>query len=115
MIIGIKDALKLVGISIVTCCAVFVCVMFLNYNMDLAAIKGEIVTEAGIAMYNAQVSMGKVTSLVTGGCLVITSVIILLFYVKNYIDTRGKDLGILKALGYSNFAIAKHLAFCWEL
>jgi len=76
--------------------------------MDLAAIKGEIVTEAGIAMYNAQVSMGKVTSLVTGGCLVITSVIILLFYVKNYIDTRGKDLGILKALGYSNFAIAKH-------
>ena len=104
MIIGIKDALKLVGISIVTCCAVFVCVMFLNYNMDLAAIKGEIVTEAGIAMYNAQVSMGKVT----GGCLVITSVIILLFYVKNYIDTRGKDLGILKALGYSNFAIAKH-------
>ncbi len=108
MIIGIKDALKLVGISIVTCCAVFVCVMFLNYNMDLAAIKGEIVTEAGIAMYNAQVSMGKVTSLVTGGCLVITSVIILLFYVKNYIDTRGKDLGILKALGYSNFAIAKH-------
>jgi len=108
VIIGIKDALKLVGISIVTCCAVFVCVMFLNYNMDLAAIKGEIVTEAGIAMYNAQVSMGKVTSLVTGGCLVITSVIILLFYVKNYIDTRGKDLGILKALGYSNFAIAKH-------
>lgn len=108
MIIGIKDALKLVGISIVTCCAVFVCVMFLNYNMDLAAIKGEIVTEAGIAMYNAQVSMGKVTSLVTGGCLVITSVIILLFYVKNYIYTRGKDLGILKALGYSNFAIAKN-------
>ena len=37
-----------------------------------------------------------------------TSVVMLLFYVKNYIDTHGKELGILKALGYSNLSIAKH-------
>lgn len=108
MVIGIKDAVKLVGISIVSCCAVFVCTMFLNYNIDLSAIKNEIVTEAGIAMYNAQVSMGKVTVAVTGGCLVMTSVVMLVFYTKNYIDKRGKELGILKALGYSNIKIAKH-------
>ena len=34
----------------------------------------------------------------------------LLFYVKNYIDTHGKELGILKVLGYSSIKIAKH---CW--
>ncbi len=31
----------------------------------------------------------------------------LLFYIKHYIDTHKKELGILKALGYSNLKIAK--------
>ncbi|MFQ6968828.1 MAG: FtsX-like permease family protein [Subdoligranulum sp.] len=31
----------------------------------------------------------------------------LLFYIKHYIDTHKKELGILKALGYSNIKIAK--------
>ena len=108
MVVGIKDAVKLIGISIVACCAVFVCTLFLNYNIDIVTIKGEITTEAGVAMYNAQVSTGKVVTAVSGGCLVITSVIMLLFYVKNYIDTHGKELGILKAIGYSKIKIAKH-------
>lgn len=108
MIIGLKDTVKLFGISIVACCAVFVCTLFLNYNLDLTALEHEITTEASIAMYNAQVSMGKVTAAVTGGCLVATSAIMLLFYVKNYIDTHSKELGILKALGYSNLNIAKY-------
>ena len=108
MVVGIKDAVKLIGISIIACCAVFVCTLFLNYNIDIVAMKGKIITEAGIAMYNAQVSTGKVTAAVSGGCLVITSIVMLLFYVKNYIDTHGKELGILKALGYSNMKIAKH-------
>ncbi len=108
MIVGIKDSAKLIGISIIACCAVFVCALFLNYNIDIISIKDEITTEVGIAMYNAQVSTGKVTVAVSGGCLAITSVVMLLFYVKNYIDTHGKELGILKALGYSNIKIAKH-------
>ncbi len=108
MIISLKDTVKLIGISIVACCAVFVCTLFLNYNIDLANIENEITSPAGLAMYNAQVSMGKVTVAVTGGCLVVTSVIMILYYVKNYIDTHGRQLGILKALGYSNIKIAKH-------
>ena len=108
MIIGLKDTVKLFGISIIACCAVFVCTLFLNYNIDLVSIENEITTELGTVMYNAQVSMGKVTVAVTGGCLVATSIVMLLFYVKNYIDTHGKELGILKALGYSNIKIAKH-------
>ncbi len=108
MVVGMKDTVKLVGISVIAACAVFVCTLFLNYNRDLAAMQGEIMTEAGMAMYRAQVSTGKVVAAVSGGCLAITSVIMLLFYVKNYIDTHGRELGILKALGYSGFKIARH-------
>ena len=108
MIVSVKDTLKLIGISIMCCCAVFVCTLFLNYNIDLVAIKDELTTEAALVMYEAQVSTGKVTSAVSGGCLVLTSAVMLLFHIKNYIDTHGKELGILKALGYSNFKIALH-------
>lgn len=108
MLIGVKDIVKLFGISIIACCAVFVCTLFLNYNIDLAAIKDEVTTEAGKAMYDAQVLMGKMVAGVSGGCLVITSVVMLLFYVKNYVDTHGKELGILKAIGYSDMKIAKY-------
>ena len=111
MIIGLKDTVKLFGISIIACCTIFVCTLFLNYNIDLISIENEITTEVGAVMYNAQVSMGKVTVAVTGGCLVATSIVMLLFYVKNYIDTHGKELGILKALGYSNIKIAKHFGY----
>ncbi len=107
MIIRLKDTVKLFGITIIACCAVFVCTLFLSYNTDLAAIKEEITTEAGMSMYNAQVLMGRVIAGVSGGCLIATSVVMLLFYVKNYIDAHGKELGILKALGYSNIKIAK--------
>ncbi len=107
MVIGIKDSAKLVGVSVIACCAIFVCTMFLCYNDDLAAMKDSIPTEA-IAVYNAQISTGKVTVAVTGGCLALTSFIMLMFYIKNYIDVHGKELGILKALGYSAIKVAKH-------
>ncbi len=108
MVVGMKDTVKLIGISVIAGCAVFVCTLFLNYNIDLAAMKDKITTQAGMAMYQAQVSTGKVVAAVSGGCLAITSVIMLLFYVKNYIDTHSKELGILKAIGYPSLKIAKH-------
>ena len=108
MVIRLKDIFKLFGITVIACCAVFVCTLFLSYNIDLAAIKDGITDEAGMAIYNAQVLMGRVIAGVSGGCLIITSVVMLLFYVKNYICTHGKELGILKALGYSNIKIARH-------
>lgn len=111
MVIRLKDTAKLFGITIIACCAVFVCTLFLSYNIDLAAIKDEIVTEEGTEMYNAQVLMGRVIAAVSGGCLIATSVVMLLFYVKNYISTHGKELGILKALGYSNIKIARHFGY----
>ncbi len=107
MVIGTKDVAKLFAITIVICCAAFVCLLFLNYNLDIVELKDQ-VSEQGMPMYEAQVATGKVVSGIAGGCLVATSVVLLIFYVKNFIDSHGKELGILKALGYSNFGIAKH-------
>ncbi|XCP86503.1 FtsX-like permease family protein [Roseburia hominis] len=108
MLIGIKNASKLIGISIIACCAVLVCTMFLNFYFDVQAVESEITSELSMIFYNAQVSTAKVVCLVTGGCLFITSVVMLMFYIKHYIDTHKKELGILKALGYSNLKVAKN-------
>lgn len=57
MIVSLKDTIKMIGISIIVCCAVFVCTLFLNYNIDLLAIKDLITSKEGIALYKAQVSI----------------------------------------------------------
>jgi putative ABC transport system permease protein len=106
MIIRPKDAVKLLGVLIMCACAVLVCTMFLNYNIDLARIKDQITDPQMIAVYDVMVSSGNMVSAVTGGVLGLTTVIMLLFYVKHYIDTHKPELGILKALGYSNLKIA---------
>ncbi len=103
-----KNASKLIGVSVIACCAVLVCTMFLNFYFDVQLIKGKITSELSMIFYNAQVSTAKVVCLVCGGCLLITSVVMLMFYIKHYIDTHKKELGILKALGYSNLHVAKN-------
>ena len=104
--ISIKDLVKMIFISVVICCAAFVCTMFLSYNIDLTSIKDQIPPEAS-SFYDAIVNTGIITAAVSGGCLVATSVVLLIFYIKNYIDNHLKELGILKCLGYSNFSLAK--------
>lgn len=105
MIVGIRDVFKMIGIMIISACAVFVCTLFLNYNIDLKSIEKLINTEEMRAFYNAQVMTGEVACALTGGCLFLTSFVMLVFYIKHYIDTHKKELGILKAMGYSNLGI----------
>ncbi len=107
MLVGIKNASKLIGISITACCAVLVCTMFLNFYFDIQLLENEITSELSMIFYRAQVSTAKVVCLVSGGCLLLTALVMLLFYIKHYIDTHKKELGILKAMGYSNIKIAK--------
>lgn len=108
MVVGIKDAAKFMGIIIISCCAVLVCSLFLNYYLDISQIEGLLSDGQAIIFYNAQVSTAKVVCCVSGGCLLATSVVMLLFYIKHYIDAHKKELGILKALGYSNLKIASN-------
>ncbi|MDE7062266.1 MAG: ABC transporter permease, partial [Lachnospiraceae bacterium] len=107
MIIRMKDIFKMVGILIVSFCAVFVCALFLNYYMDLTSMEALITADASRIFYEAQCSTAKMVSALSGGCLLLTTVVLLCFYIGHYIDTHKKQLGILKALGYSRVAIAK--------
>lgn len=106
MVVGIKDGAKLAGIVIISFCAVFVCTMFMNYQADLVGIEKEIISEQARIFYKAQVATSKMVSGLAGGCLCLTSAVMLLFFIKQYIDTHKKELGILKALGYTNLKIA---------
>ncbi|MCL2023896.1 MAG: ABC transporter permease, partial [Oscillospiraceae bacterium] len=87
-------------------CAVLVCTLFLNYNIDLQRIKEQITTPETLLIFDATVSAGNMIGAVTGGALALTTIVMLLFYIKHYIDTNKPQLGILKALGYSNRKIA---------
>ncbi len=106
MIVSIKDSVKLFGISIMACCAVTVCNLFLNYYLDLKAMADQINPMAQV-FYDAQLMTSKVVCSVSGGCLAATTVVMLFFYIKHYIDSHSKEIGILKALGYSDFRIAR--------
>lgn len=107
MIIGLKNTVKLLGVSIIVFCAVFVCNLFLNFNIDVASIENQLTDEYQHVFFNALTLTGKTVSALSGGCLLITSVIMLFFYIKQYINAHSKELGILKALGYSNIKTAK--------
>lgn len=85
----------------------FVCTLFLNFNIDISRIENLIVDQSAMALYDALVLMGVVVSAVSAGCLLLTSAIMMFFYIKHYINVHKKELGILKALGYSNMKIAK--------
>lgn len=106
--VTLKDTLKLFGISIVICCAAFVCTLFLNYRADLVSIGDTVAGEQAVKLYDAQLSTSTVVCCACGGSLILTSIVMLLTYIKNYIDSRSKELGIMKALGYSAFGIARH-------
>ena len=107
MIIRPKDTMKLLGIVIMCACAVLPCTLFMNSNKDMTRIEHLITKPDVMALYEATIASGKMIIAVAGGALSLTTVIMLFFYIKHYIDTHKSELGILKALGYSNFKIAK--------
>lgn len=106
MVVGVKDATKLFGISIIICCAVVVCTMFLNFYLDVTQIDEASLAQEQRFFYDAQVATAKVVCIITGGSLFLTAIVMLFFYIKHYIDSHKKNLGILKAMGYSNLRIA---------
>ena len=106
MIITIKDLFKMAGILAVAFCAVIVCAMFLNFNLDLLALKQRADFPVYEPVYKIMEMNGKVICGVSGGCLFLTSIVLLCFYIGHYIDTHKKELGILKALGYSRLQMA---------
>lgn len=106
MIVSAKDGMKIFGVLIVVFCAVLVCTMFLNYSLDMTLPEGFQLSQEAAVFYDAQKATAYVICLVTGGCMGITAAITLLFYVKLYLDDHRRELGLLKALGYSDGKLA---------
>ena len=108
MVISIKDLRKLSVVSIISFCAVLVSTLFVNFYLDLQSIEVETLSLPAKAYYDAQVLIAKFVSLVSGGVLSLLVVLLLFFYIKQFIDDHKEELGILKALGYQNVELAKH-------
>ena len=105
MTVSLKDSLKFFGIIAAMCCAAIVCNMFLNYDIDLRAIEGQ-VSEEMKTLYDALKLNDIAVCAISGVALVLTSVVMLVFYIGQYISANSQRFGILKALGYSDFKIA---------
>lgn len=107
MIVSVKDAYKLIGLTVIMACAVFVCNLFLNFNLDLAAIETSLLPEQQ-AVYDASTTIAVASCAISGSCLVMSAIVMLVFYIKNYVNSHAKQLGALKALGFSNVRIARN-------
>ena len=105
MVVSVKDSLKLVAVSIVCCCAVFVCTFMLNFYLDVLPLGATLGEESKI-LYDAQLATAKFTSAISGGFLGLIAVVMTVFYIKIYIDGHSAQLGILKAMGYSEGKLA---------
>ena len=116
MVVSSKDLRKLSVVSIISFCAVLVSTLFINFYLDLQSIEVEKLSLPAKAYYDAQVLIAKFVSLVSGGVLSLLAVLLLFFYIKQFIDDHKEELGILKALGYQNVELAKHfwIFSCWQ-
>lgn len=110
MIVSLKDALKLIGVIIVTFCAAFVCTFFLNFYLDARSLESLIADEHTQILFDAQMATARFTCAISGGFLALIAVVMTVFYIKLYIDKHSSDLGVLKAMGYSEFKISLRFA-----
>lgn len=103
--IRIKELLKMYGTVLLCFGAVTVATIFLNFNLDLSEMS---IAEypAFQIVYDAQLAMSKVTAACAGGVLGAVALIVLLFSISHYIDENESNMGILKAIGYSERSIA---------
>ena len=106
MIVQLKDLRKAIAVVIVSFCAVFITTLFSNLYLDL---KGLDITGFNIMQkkfYDAQLIVSKFVIIITGTVLSISAAVMLIFYIKQFIDDSKHKIGILKAQGYSNNFIA---------
>ena len=104
---SVKDIRKLVVVSIIGACAVFVANLFLNFYLDIEQLEISKTNPMMQTYYDAQVALSWMVAMVSGVVLSLTSVLLMCFYIKQFVDDHKEQLGILKALGYSNGQLAK--------
>ena len=104
---SIKDLYRLVVVSIISFCAVFVTNLFLNFYLDIRLLDQTNWSPEIRATYDAQVAISWLIASISGAVLSLTSILLLFFYIRQFIDQHKPELGVLKALGYKNWEIAR--------
>lgn len=104
---SIKDLYRLVVVSVISFCAVFVSNLFLNFYLDISLLDQTNWLPEIQAAYDAQVAISWLIASVSGAVLSLTSMLLLFFYIRQFIDQHKPELGILKAMGYKNWEIAR--------
>lgn len=104
---SIKDLYRLVVVSVISFCAVFVTNLFLNFYLDISLLDQTNWLPEIQAAYDAQVAISWLIASVSGAVLSLTSMLLLFFYIRQFIDQHKPELGILKAMGYKNWEIAR--------
>ena len=104
---SIKDLYRLVVVSVISFCAVFVTNLFLNFYLDISLLDQTNWLPEIQAAYDAQVAISWLIASVSGAVLSLTSMILLFFYIRQFIDQHKPELGILKAMGYKNWEISR--------
>jgi hypothetical protein len=105
--VDVKSVFKLTSVIIITSVVVFICTTFVSYPLDLRAIEHLVTSsEAQAAYLGAQVSLADVIIIATVGLFGSIAVLILMFSIRQFINENSAELGVLKALGYSENRLA---------
>ena len=104
---SIKDLYRLVVVSVISFCAVFVTNLFLNFYLDISLLDQANWLPEIQAAYDAQVAISWLIASISGAVLSLTSMLLLFFYIRKFIDQHKPELGILKAMGYKNWEITR--------
>ena len=90
---SVKDIRKLVVVSIIGACAVFVANLFLNFYLDIEQLEISKTNPMIQTYYDAQVSLSWMVAMVSGVVLSLTSILLMCFYIKQFVDDHKEQLG----------------------
>ena len=88
---SVKDIRKLVVVSIIGACAVFVANLFLNFYLDIEQLEISKTNPMMQTYYDAQVSLSWMVAMVSGVVLSLTSVLLMCFYIKQFVDDHREQ------------------------
>lgn len=100
--VSIKTTLKSYGVIIICFCTIFLETLFLSYKLDLKELDPTLFTQLQLDIYNAQVSMCNMMNLISIFILGLFSFVLLFFSIERYIEENKQNMGVLKAIGYTN-------------
>lgn len=112
--VTVKQSIRAVSVIILVLTATFISVLFAMYNanISLAYKAAELLPDNAemLVQLDGKASMGNMIFIISMVSLGITSIVALIMYISRYIDENQASMGILKAMGYRNWQIARSYA-----